>query len=113
MNAALPVNGTFGLSFKKDTVAGVPTEQYRFNSTNPRCVRVYSFNKAVNGGNNRFEIVSTDIGDGVIEEEARPGNNFAMLYRNDGRGNGSTNTGFLTSPRCTRPAFLLITNPNN
>ena len=25
-------------SFKKDTVAGVPTEQYRFNSTNPRCV---------------------------------------------------------------------------
>ena len=59
LNAGLPVNGTFGRPFKKDTVAGVPTEQYRFNSTNED-VPVFSFNKAVNGANNRFEIVSTD-----------------------------------------------------
>ena len=113
MNAALPVNGTFGRPFKKDTVAGVPTEQYRFNSTN-QDVPVFSFNKAVNGGNNRFEIVSTDIGDGVIEEEAPfPGNNFALLYRNDGRGNGSTNTGFFSHFRqgALDQGPFTITNP--
>lgn len=113
MNASLPVNGTFGRPFKKDTIAGVPTEQYRFNSTN-QDVPVYSFNKAVNGSNNRFEIVSTDIGDGAIEEEAPfPGNNFAMLYRNDGRGNGSTNTGFFSHFRqgALDQGPFTITNP--
>jgi len=113
MNAALPVNGTFGRPFKKDTIAGVPSEQYRFNSTNDD-VPVYSFNKAVNGANNRFEIVSTNIGDGVIEEEAPfPGNNFALLYRNDGRGNGSSNTGFFSHFRqgALDQGPFTITNP--
>ena len=113
LNAGLPVNGTFGRPFKKDTVAGVPTEQYRFNSTNED-VPVFSFNKAVNGANNRFEIVSTDIGDGAIEEEPPfPGNNFALLYRNDGRGNGSTNTGFFSHFRqgALDQGPFTITNP--
>ena len=32
MNAALPVNGTFGRPVKKDNVNGIPTDQYRLNS---------------------------------------------------------------------------------
>ena len=42
-----------------------------------------------------FEIVSTDIEDGsLIEEAPVPGNNFAFMYRNDAQGPGSSNTGF-------------------
>jgi len=94
MNASLPVNGTFGRPVKKETINGIPTEQYRMNSTNTE-VPVYSFSKTVDGKSVPFEVVSTDITDTDIEEEAPfPGNNFAFLYRDDGRGVASSNTGF-------------------
>src|SRR5210317_2054473 len=94
MNSALPTNGTFGRPVKKDTVAGIATEQYRLNSTNSD-VPAYSFNQTVDGISTRFEVISTDIDNGSIKEEAPfPGNNFAFLYRDDGKGAGSSNTGF-------------------
>ena len=96
MNAALPVNGTFGRPVKKETISGIPTEQYRMNSTNTE-VPVYSFSKTVDGKSVAFEVVSTDISDSEIVEEAPfPGNNFAFLYRDDGRGVASSNSGFFT-----------------
>ena len=94
INASLPVNGTYGRPVKKQTIAGVPTEQYRMNSTNTE-VPVYSFSKTVDGKSLAFEVVSTDFSDVSIEEEAPfPGNNFAFLYRDDGRGVASSNSGF-------------------
>ena len=93
LNAGLPVNGTFGRPVKQESVNGIPTEQYRFNSTNTD-VPAYSFSKPVDGSTTRFEIVSTDINNGIISEESPfPGNNFAFLYRNDGRGPSSSNNG--------------------
>jgi hypothetical protein len=94
LNAALPVNNNIGRPTKKDTVSGVPTEQYRLNSANDD-LPVYGFNKAIGGSTSRFEIVSTDVDNGEIKEEAPfPGNNFAFLYRNDGKGPASSNTGY-------------------
>ena len=94
MNAALPINNTFGRPIKSETVNGVPTQQYRFNSTNSD-TPVFGFSKAIDGVSNRFEIVSTDITAGTIKEEPPfPGNNFAFLYRDDGRGFASSNSGF-------------------
>ena len=94
LNAALPVNANIGRPAKKDTVAGVPTEQYRLSSANTE-LPVYGFNKTISGSTSRFEIVSTDVDNGEIKEEAPfPGNNFAFLYRNDGRGPASSNTGY-------------------
>ena len=96
LNSALPVNATYGRPIKKETIDGVPTEQYRMLSTNSD-VPVYSFSKNIDGKATRFEIVSSNIGDGVIEEEPPfPGNNFAFLYRDDGRGPASTNSGFFS-----------------
>jgi hypothetical protein len=96
LNAALPVNSTFGRPNKKDVVADIPTEQYRLNSTNTS-KPVYSFTKTIDGRATRFELVSTDVSDGAILEEAPfPGNNFAMLYRDDGRGPSSSNSGFFS-----------------
>jgi hypothetical protein len=96
MNAALPVNGTFGRPVKTETISGIPTEQYRMNSTNTE-VPVYSFSKTVDGKTVAFEVVSTDITDtDIVEEAPFPGNNFAFLYRDDGRGVASSNSGFFT-----------------
>jgi hypothetical protein len=94
LNAALPVNSSVGRPVKKDTVAGVPTEQYRLNSANSD-LPVYAFSKTISGSTSAFEIVSTDVDNGEIKEEAPfPGNNFAFLYRNDGKGAASSNTGY-------------------
>jgi len=96
MNAALPVNGTFGRPVKREIVNGIPTEQYRFNSTNTE-VPAFSFSKTIDGRSASFEVVSTDITqDSVIEESPFPGNNFAFLYRDDGKGAASSNTGFFS-----------------
>jgi hypothetical protein len=96
MNAALPLNGTFGRPVKREIISGIPTEQYRMNSTNTE-VPVYSFSKTVDGKSVAFEVVSTDITDtSIVEEAPFPGNNFAYLYRDDGRGVASSNTGFFT-----------------
>ena len=94
LNAALPVNNSVGRPSKKETVAGIPTEQYRLNSSNTE-LPVFGFNKTISGSTSKFEIVSTDIESGQIKEEAPfPGNNFAFLYRDDGKGPASSNTGY-------------------
>ena len=99
LNAALPINSPVGKPIKKDTVEGVPTDQYRFDASNSD-VPVYTFSKTVDGKNMQFQVVSTDVNEGVISEEAPlPGNNLAFLYRDDGRGPGSSNSCLLyTSP---------------
>jgi len=94
LNAALPNNSPYGKPIKKDNVEGIPTDQYRLNASNTD-VPVYTFTKNVDGRNLQFQIVSTDVTDGIISEEAPlPGNSLAFLYRDDGRGPGSTNSGF-------------------
>ena len=94
LNAALPVNSQIGKPIKKDSVEGVPTDQYRFNASNTD-VPVYTFSKNVDGRSLQFQLVSTDVNNGVISEEAPfPGNSLGFLYRDDGRGPGSTNSGF-------------------
>jgi hypothetical protein len=95
MNTSLPVNGTFGRPAKKATIAGISTEQYRLSSINTD-VPTYSFNKTIDGRAVRFEVVSTDITDTIEEEAPFPGNNFALLYRDDGKGPSSTNSGFFS-----------------
>lgn len=115
LNSALPVNATFGRPIKRDTVNGVPTEQYRMNSTNTE-VPVYSFNKNVDGRSIRFEVTSTDVAGGdILEESPFPGNNFAFLYRDDGRGPASSNSGFFSHFRqgTLQDGVFTITNPSS
>jgi RNase P/RNase MRP subunit p29 len=94
MNAVLPVNTKVGRPSKTDTVNGIPVELYQFNS-NLQEVPVFSFTKSIDGRNTAFEIVSVDLNDGTVEELAPlPTNKLAFIYKDDGRGNASTNTGF-------------------
>jgi hypothetical protein len=95
VNAALPATRQFGNPDNKDVVLGIPTEQYRFQ-TSSTGVPVYKFNKIIDGRAMDFEIVSTVFkgANDIFEEPPKQGNKLAFLYRDDGKGNGSSNTGF-------------------
>ena len=94
LNATLPVNATIGRPIKKDTVEGIITHQYRYRASNTD-VPVYGFSKNVDGRNLQFQITSADVISGNISEEPPlPGNSLAFLYRDDGRGPGSSNSGY-------------------
>ena len=94
LNAALPENAVVGKPVKKETVDGITTEQYRFNANNTN-LPVYSFNKNIGQKNIVFEVTSASIGPNKIyEEDPLPGNSLAFLYREDGKGAGSSNSGY-------------------
>ena len=95
LNAAMSDNTEFGKSQGGGVVNGIPTEQYRFRSSNTD-VPAFSFDKTVAGRSMVFEIVSTALSNGeeIIEESPRPGNQIGFVYRQDNRGPSSPNTGF-------------------
>jgi hypothetical protein len=94
LNSALPLSNSVGNPLKTDTIADVLTQKYRFNAINTSSA-IYPFTKRVEGVSTRFEVVSSDISNNTIIEEAPlPGNSPAFLFRDDGQGAGSSNTGF-------------------
>jgi hypothetical protein len=94
LNAVLPVTAKVGRPNKTDTVNGIPTELYQFNS-NLQEVPVFTFSKNIDGRNTVFEIVSVDMNDGELSElSPLPTNKLQFVYKEDGRGNASSNTGF-------------------
>jgi hypothetical protein len=95
INAATPESSQFGKPIDSAVINGVPTQQYRFNATNTE-VPVYGFTKTVNGRNMNFEVVSSTFkeSDEIYEEPPFPTNSLAFLYRDDGGGASSSNSGF-------------------
>lgn len=95
INAALPASRQFGNPDDKATIYGIPSEQYRFQSANTDAP-IYSFSKSVDGRSMSFEIVSTVFrnSEDIYEEPPSIGNRLAFIFRNDGKGNASANTGF-------------------
>lgn len=95
MNSAMPVNHLFGSPVKTGDVAGVTTQLYNLNSVPGNQVTV-AFSATVGGVEDNFEICNSDFEDLSYYKEAVP-DPFApwnVIYRNDGRGNTSVNTGF-------------------
>lgn len=95
MNCALPETNKFGKPQDKAVISGISTEQYRFNGTNTE-VPLYAFNKSIDGRNMNFEVVSSTFKDAekIYEEAPFPGSSLSFLYRDDGAGAPSSNTGF-------------------
>ena len=94
-NAALPTTQQFGSPADAGTIYGISTEQYRFQAANTD-VPVYQFTKTVDGRSMTFEITSTTFSGKtfVYEEAPKVGNHLAFVYRDDGRGASSANSGF-------------------
>jgi hypothetical protein len=95
LNSAMADNTEFGRSQGSAIIQGIPTEQYRLRS-NSTDVAIYTFNKTVAGRGMAFEIISTSFNSStsIYEEPPVPGNQLGFVYRNDGKGPGSANTGF-------------------
>lgn len=94
LNAALPVQNTIGNPLKTATINDVTTQKYRINATNTKQA-LYPFTKRIEGSTTRFEVVSVDIqNQSLVEEPPLPGNSLAFLFRDDGQGAASVNTGF-------------------
>jgi hypothetical protein len=95
LNAALPTSGQFGKPQDSSIISGIRTQQYRFNATNTDAP-IYGFTKNIDGRNMDFEIVSSSFKNSIniFEEPPLPGANLAFLYRDDGGGAPSSNTGF-------------------
>jgi hypothetical protein len=95
LNSAMADNTQFGRSQGSAVIQGINTEQYRFNSI-LRDVPIFSFTKTVASRNMTFEIVSTSFQgqEFIYEEPPTPANQLGFVYKQDGRGPASSNTGF-------------------
>ena len=113
MNSALPLSNSIGNPLKSALIADVQTQKYRLNATNTGQA-IYPFTKRIEGISTRFEIVSTDLSaEDIIEEAPLPGNSPAFLFRDDGQGAGSANTGFFMHFRQGKleTGNFAVTNP--
>jgi hypothetical protein len=88
-------NTEIGRSQGTATIQGIPTEQYRFRTAS-RDVPIFTYSKNVAGRAMPFEMVSTAFkgSEEIYEEAPVPGNQLGFVYKSDGKGAASTNTGF-------------------
>mgnify|MGYP001333452352 FL=1 len=95
LNAAMSSAQNFGNPALKKTLSGIKTDLYELNLV-PETIPVVAFNTSVAGQNMPFEVVNGTFENRefIYEQSPRPGNTFNMFYRQDGKGAGSSNTGF-------------------
>lgn len=96
LNSAMTPNTEFGKSQGEATIDGIRTQQYVFN-TFSLDVPIFSFTKTVAARTTVFELVSTliDSEKNIIREEApTPGSQLGFIFKTDGKGASSSNTGF-------------------
>ena len=105
LNAALQPSNPYGQPVKSGTVGNSTADRYDFNTVASSDL-VYAFTAPVNGENMNFELCNCDFQvaqSGSISVSStgyffeKPPNVFnpwSMVYRNDGNGNASAQTGF-------------------
>jgi hypothetical protein len=95
MNSAFVDSQKFGRPGNRQTILGIDTSEYTINLI-PGFLPVIPYTATVDGVNMPFEVVSgTTLGrEYVYEPSPQPNGAFNVLYRNDGQGFGSDNTGF-------------------
>jgi len=95
LNAAFNSNNPFGRPFKTGTIGQIPTDLYRMNNV-PNVEVAYNISIPLRGDQIPFDVVNPDFTDGEFfyERSPDPADNFHVVYRNDGEGLGSENTGF-------------------
>jgi hypothetical protein len=97
LNAMMSRTNRFTSPIKEGIVGNIPTELYQINTTVQAPI-AYNLNISVNGTNRVFNVVNPDFDDNgaFFERHPDPVNLFHLIYRNDGRGLDSADTGFFT-----------------
>jgi len=103
VNATLNSTNTFGDPAKSGIVEGVRTELYEMNNTAVP-TSVIPFTASVAGNNMQMELANASFDEGSLTSLANAGrfyeidpdplNSWNIIYRTDGNGFGSQNTGF-------------------
>jgi len=96
IDSALNTTNKFGVPVQKvtNTTSGDKFEVYQFNNINRKTE--YSIPAIINTTNINFDLLSVELSDAGIIQQAVPTDSlgFSLLYRNDGKGTGSIRTGF-------------------
>ena len=94
LNSAMNSANRFSTPAKSGTVGGIATDLYELNTPLTAPV-AYDFELQVSGTPRSFQVVNPAIKEGVFNE-LHPDklNNFNLVYRNDGTGISSINSGF-------------------
>lgn len=96
LNNAFTYTNQFGKPLKKISINNISNQLYQVNSITNQS-SVYPFTATVSNSRWNFEVVNPDIDTyekSIVELAPIPENAFQLLYRNDGAGNSSINTGF-------------------
>ena len=95
MNSAMSTTNRFTSPIKSGSLNSIPTELYQLNTPTSAPI-VYNFDMTINGTPRKFNIINPDFVDNESFFERHPDvtNLFNMIYRNDGKGLSSANTGF-------------------
>jgi len=95
LNAAFTGTNPFGRPLKSGTISAVPTDLYRFESSEDSDI-AYSISVRLRSQSVPVNIVNVDFEDNEFFFERHPDtdNPFHLIYRNDGEGLGSRDTGF-------------------
>lgn len=97
LNAANVEGQRFSKPKESDDIGGIKTETYTVNSINTD-VPIFTFSRSIGGVSRNFEIVPAAISasESIYEQAPVPGTGFTYLYRTDGAGDSSPNTGFFS-----------------
>jgi len=95
LNAAMSSANRFTAPVKSGTLGNIPTELYQLNTPITAPVS-YNFNISSDGTTRAFNVINPDFTDNgfFFERHPDPTNLFNIIYRNDGLGLASKNTGF-------------------
>jgi len=95
LNAANQTGQLFGSPRESKNISGIDTEVYTLSS-NQLDLPIFNFTKSVGGITRTFEITSSSVNDSdsIYEASPIPGSGLTYVYRTDGSGDSSNNTGF-------------------
>ena len=95
LNAANQTGQLFGKPIEKNQIGGIDTEVYTLASTQDG-LPIFTFSTNVSGTTRDFEIVPGTIenSDSIYEDVPVEGSGLQYMYRSDGSGDSSNNTGF-------------------
>jgi hypothetical protein len=95
LNAAFKSNNPFGRPSKSGQIGSIASDLYEMNNVIGLDV-AYNLTIPIRGSQFPFDVVNPDFTDGeyFFERAPDPANRFNLIYRNDGAGLSSANTGF-------------------
>ena len=95
INSALQIDQRVGKPAGSLRIGNVRHDLYEFK-TRPNQIPIINFSSTVDNISMAFNVYNIGLSntDGVYEQPPQPGDSFGFLYKTDGEGNSSPNTGF-------------------